>query len=45
MNQLILKLSIVKPLGTSWMIKAYNYIKSQPDIVINGFKGTGLFDS
>ena len=40
-----LKLSIVKPLGASWMIKAYDYIKSQPDIVINGFKGSGLFDS
>ena len=27
------------------MIKAYDYIKSQPDIIINGFKGSGLLDS
>ena len=40
-----LKLSIVKPLGASWIIKAYDYITSQSDIVINGFKGSGLFDS
>ena len=40
-----LKLSIVKLLGASWIIKAYDYITSQPDIVINGFKGSGLFDS
>ena len=40
-----LNLSVVKPLGASWMIKAYDYMKSQPDIVVNGFKGSGLFNS
>ena len=40
-----LKLSIMKPLGAQWMIKQYNYLKSKPDIVQNGFKGSGITDS
>ena len=40
-----LKLSIIKPLGVQWMIKQYNYLKSKPDIVQNGFKGGGIRQS
>ena len=36
--QLILRLSVVKPLGFEWMKRLYDYIKSQPHLVSNGFK-------
>jgi len=34
-----LQLSVVKPLGFEWMTKLYSYIKRQPHLVSNGFKG------
>ena len=33
-----LRLSIVKPLGAKWMVKMYDYFKSKPHIIQNGFK-------
>lgn len=39
-----LRLSVVKPLGAQWMIKLYDYIKSKPEIVCNGFKAVGIVD-
>ena len=33
-----LRLSILKPLGATWMIAAHEYIARKPDIVSNGFK-------
>ena len=39
-----LKLSIMKPLGGRWMIKLYDYLKSKPEIIQNGFKGAGITD-
>ena len=33
-----LRLSILKPEGAKWMISAYNYLVSKPDIISNGFK-------
>ena len=39
-----LRLSVVKPLGASWMIKLYDYMKSNPDIIQNGFVGAGITD-
>ena len=39
-----LRLSIVKPLGAQWMIKLYDYVKSKPDIIKNGFRGAGIAD-
>ena len=39
-----LKLSVVKPLGAQWIIDAINYLKRNPNIVINGFRGTGVFE-
>ena len=29
--------SIVKPLGAKWMMGLYNYMKSKPDIIKNGY--------
>ena len=37
-----LRLSIVKPLGTRWMIALYDYFKSKPEIAKNGFKEAGI---
>ena len=37
-------LSIVKPLGARWMVKVYDYMKSNPEIIRNGFKGAGITD-
>ncbi len=37
-----LALSVVKPLGAEWMIGLYDYMKENPDIIINGFKGAGI---
>lgn len=39
-----LKLSVMKPLGARWMIQLYDYFKSTPEVVVNGFKATGIFD-
>ena len=33
-----MRLSVVKPLGFEWMKRLYDYIKSQPHLVSNGFK-------
>ena len=37
-----LRMSIVKPLGAKWMIKLYDYLKSKPDIIKNGFRHSGI---
>lgn len=39
-----LRVSVVKPLGIKWMMKLYDYLKSRPEIVQNGFKGAGITD-
>jgi len=39
-----LRLSTIKPLGTDWMVALYSHIKSNPDIVKDGFKEAGIFD-
>ena len=39
-----LRLSIVKPLEAQWMIKLFDFLKSGPDIIRNGFKGAGIVD-
>ena len=33
-----LRMSIVKPLGAKWMISLYDYMKSKPNIIKNGFR-------
>ena len=37
-----LRLSVVKLLGAKWMDKLYNYLKSKPEIVCNGFRAAGI---
>ncbi len=37
-----LRMSIVKPLGAKWMISLYDYMKSKPDIIKNGFRQAGI---
>ena len=44
MTPVDLKLSVMKPqpLGAQWMIKLYDYFKSKPEIIENGFKQVGI---
>ena len=35
-------LSVVKPIGAQWMMKLYDYLKAMPEIIVNGFGGTGI---
>ena len=37
-----LRLSVMKPHGAKWQL--YEYLPNKPDIIINGFKETGIFD-
>ena len=37
-----LRMSVVKPFGTKWMIDLYDYMKTKPDIIRNGFSHSGL---
>ena len=39
-----LRLSVVKPLGATWMVSLYDYLKSKPETVQNGFKEAGIVD-
>ena len=36
------RMSVVKPLSANWMIKLYDYMKSNPTIVSNGFAAAGI---
>ena len=35
-------LSILKPLGAKWLVQAHQYLKCNPEIILNGFKSAGL---
>ena len=37
-----LRLSIIKPLSAKWIVSMYEYIKSNPALVSNGFKEAGI---
>ena len=39
-----LRLSIMKPLGAKWLVYMYDYFKSKPEIIMNGFKSVGITD-
>ena len=43
-QQVDLRLNVVKPLGAKWMVELFDYIKSKPDVIFNGFKKSGIFD-
>ena len=34
-------LSVMKPLGATWLKKAFDHIQSHPDLIKNGFKAAG----
>jgi len=37
-----LKMSAIQPLSAAWIEAACNYVKNKPEIIINGFKETGI---
>ena len=37
-----LRMNVVKPLSGKWMMAVYQYIKSRPDIIKNGFHESGI---
>jgi len=39
------RLSIVKPLHSKWMVQFYDYVRSKLDLVINGWKTSGITDN
>lgn len=39
-----IRLSTIKSVHAKWLIEAYDYIKSQPEIIINGFKAAGILE-
>ena len=41
-QQVDLKLSVIKPLGAKWLMNTFEYIKANPSIIVNGFKGAGI---
>ena len=41
-DQVGLQMSIIKPLSANWFISAFDYIRTSPDIIINGFEAAGI---
>ena len=39
-----MQLSIMKLIGAKWMMDLHDYIKSKPELVINGFRNVGIVD-
>ena len=37
-------LSVMKPHGAKWLLELHEYLRSKPDIIINGFRATGILD-
>lgn len=37
-----LAMSTIKPLGARWLVSLYDYLKSNPAIIENGFKAAGI---
>jgi len=38
-------LNIVKPLGAKWLMEMYDHFKGTPQIIINGFRKSGLLEN
>ena len=38
-------LRVVKPLGAKWLVDMYDYMKTKPEIIRNGFKEIGILES
>ena len=39
-----MRMSIMKPLASQWIIDMYDYFQSKPAIIINGFREAGIVD-
>ena len=37
-----IQFSVIKPLHAKWIVKFYDYIKSKPEIVCNGWRKSGI---
>ena len=37
-----MRMSVVKELSSKWIVSAYDYIRSSPEIIRNGFKKAGI---
>ena len=35
-------LSIMKPIDAQWLLEMYEYFKSYPNLIINGFRPAGI---
>jgi len=35
----------VKPVGARWMIELFDYLKSEPEIIVNGFRQVEILDT
>ena len=40
-----LYISVVKPLGTKWLVDLYDYMKTKLEIIRNGYKEIGILES
>ncbi len=40
-----LRLSVMKPLTAQWAIDMFNYFESRPEIIINGFRKSGIVNA
>ena len=40
-----MRMSIIKPLGAQWLMKAYSQIKSSRSIITNGFRASGITET
>lgn len=36
-----MRLSVMKPLASQWIINTFKYLESNPNIIINGFRAAG----
>ena len=40
-----MRLALMKPLVSTWAIEMFDFFASRPDIIINGFRAAGIFDT
>ena len=38
------RVSVVKPLHAKWIVKYYDYARTKPQLIINGWKESGIID-
>ncbi len=39
-----MRISILKPVSAQWLVELYEYFKSNPKFIINGFRAAGIVD-